>query len=557
MVQERGDLGVSFFDFLDIDEETQAILFLTRAQAMTDTAFVGILHKELIRGQGWQRTRSTLMRLGFAAGYSDCQFLRKAYAWRDDDHLLRAGIALHSFKGIARTRLARIDADRTEGTFRIEGAMDDSLEAGWHRQILGAAPAPVCWLHMGYLTGFLSAWWGDEVLVKEVECAGTGRQPKCRFEAQPASVFGESEKEDLDIFRYPDLGEDLSKMADLPILPKPASSKDGAGAVMNVFQTARRAGIIGRSKAMERSLKLALQVAVTDATVLLVGESGTGKELFARLIHEMSPRTKDSFLAVNCSALPETLLESELFGHVKGAFTGAAETRKGLCEAAGGGTILLDEIGEMTPATQVKLLRVLQDKEVRPVGGNRGTPVDIRIIAATNRDLDQMVADGSFREDLYYRLKVFPITVPPLRQRREDVVPLARHFLSRFSQTTGKKVNTLSPGTLKALSAYPWPGNVRELENVLERAVVLTTHDRIQEEDLPHEIGGRNLELPHDFGDDTLVLRDVEKRHILRVLAREGGHRQKTAKSLGIGVNTLWRKLKEYGVEGAGRGGAG
>ncbi|MHC5081844.1 MAG: sigma 54-interacting transcriptional regulator [Planctomycetota bacterium] len=386
---------------------------------------------------------------------------------------------------------------------------------------------------MGYLTGFLSAWWGDEVLVKEVECAGTGRQPKCRFEAQPASVFGESEKEDLDIFRYPDLGEDLSKMADLPILPKPASSKDGAGAVMNVFQTARRAGIIGRSKAMERSLKLALQVAVTDATVLLVGESGTGKELFARLIHEMSPRTKDSFLAVNCSALPETLLESELFGHVKGAFTGAAETRKGLFEAAGGGTILLDEIGEMTPATQVKLLRVLQDKEVRPVGGNRGTPVDIRIIAATNRDLDQMVADGSFREDLYYRLKVFPITVPPLRQRREDVVPLARHFLSRFSQTTGKKVNTLS------------------------RAVVLTTHDRIQEEDLPHEIGGRNLELPHDFGDDTLVLRDVEKRHILRVLAREGGHRQKTAKSLGIGVNTLWRKLKEYGVEGAGRGGAG
>jgi two-component system response regulator HydG len=408
------------------------------------------------------------------------------------------------------------------------------------------------------MSGFISALWGDEVLVREVECSATGRAEACRYIGKPAGEWEEDATEDLDILRYPALGSDLSKMGELPSVPEPSTAAERPPQSGDVFRLARAAGIIGRSKALERCLKLALQVSATDATVLLVGESGTGKELFAHLIHGRSSRAKSPFIAVNCSALPETLLESELFGHVKGSFTGAVGTRKGLFEAAHMGTILLDEIGEMTPATQVKLLRVLQEKEVRPVGGNRGTSVDVRIIAATNRDLDRMVAEGRFREDLYYRLKVFPIEITPLRGRREDVVPLARHFLARFSQTTGKRVNSLTPEALKSLTSYHWPGNVRELENMLERAVVLTSVERIREEDLPIDASGRPADPLREPEEEPTELKEMEKRHILRVLAREGGHRQRTAKALKIGVNTLWRKLKEYGVfPSGGQGGKG
>jgi transcriptional regulator with PAS, ATPase and Fis domain len=403
------------------------------------------------------------------------------------------------------------------------------------------------------MSGFTSALWGDEVLVRETECSATGRAEACRYVGLPAGEWDEEAQEDLDIIRYPALGSDLSKMGELPEVAGTPPVAEGAPQSGDPFRLARQSGIIGRSKALEKCLKLALQVTATDATVLLAGESGTGKELFAHLIHGRSPRSKAPFVAVNCSALPETLLESELFGHVKGSFTGAVESRKGLFEAAHKGTILLDEIGEMTPATQVKLLRVLQEKEVRPVGGNLGSSVDVRIIAATNRDLDKMVAEGQFREDLYYRLKVFPIEIPPLRERRDDVVPLARHFLSRFSQTTGKRVNSLTPEALKSLTAYHWPGNVRELENMLERAVVLTSVERIREEDLPIDASGHQAETFRDAeGEDPVELKEMEKKHILRVLAREGGHRQRTAKALKIGVNTLWRKLKEYGVAGPG-----
>jgi len=540
---------LSFFDFFDFDEERRVILFSGRRQVFADAGFLGILHRELIRVQGWRRSRGILLRVGFATGFTDCQTMRKVYTWEDDQKLLRAGMTFYAMKGIARPKVTRIEVDRAGSRFRLEGVLIDSQEAQWHKHLLGAAPAPVCWLQTGYLSGFASAWWGGEVLASETSCSATGRTNECTFLCLTAGEWDEDRQEELDMIRYPALGDDLSKMGDFPI-PRPSEKAGGtAGGVADVFKTARSVGIIGRSKALEQALKLALQVAPTDTSVLLVGESGTGKELFANLIHEESTRDKAPFIAVNCSALPEPLLESELFGHVKGSFTGAVESRKGLFEAADPGTLLLDEIGEMTPATQVKLLRVLQEKEVRPVGGNLGTPINVRIIAATNRDLDRMVAEGHFREDLYYRLKVFPIEIPPLRVRREDVVPLARNFLARFSRTTGKKVNSLTPGALKVLSNYVWPGNVRELENMLERAVVLTAGDRISEEDLPLDAASEGHDLSLVAGEEPVALKDMERHHILRVLGKEGGHRQRTAKALGIGVNTLWRKLKEYGVE--------
>ncbi|MHC4781367.1 MAG: sigma 54-interacting transcriptional regulator [Planctomycetota bacterium] len=451
--EESGSLP-GFFDLLDFDDDHKALHFNNRRQVMTDAGFLGVLHLELIRILGWRRTRGLLLRLGFSAGYADCQSLRQGFPWKNEKDLLLAGLSFHSMKGIVQNKLTRLEVDRARGHFLLEGEWENCLEAQWHQHLLGAAPAAVCWLQAGYLSGFGSAWWGDEILVREVECRGTGRTGLCRYEGRVAGDWGDEAQEDLDLLRYPSIGEELSKMGDLPSNVDAQGPSDPSTRPTDVFRIARKAGIIGRSKALEQCLKLATQVADTEATVLLVGESGTGKELFAHLIHEISHREKNSFVAVNCSALPEPLLESELFGHVKGSFTGAVESRKGLFEAAHGGTLLLDEIGEMTPATQVKLLRVLQDREVRPVGGNRGTPVDVRIVAATNRDLDRMVADGSFREDLYYRLKVFPIEIPTLRRRKEDVVPLARHFLARFSRAAGKKVNSLTPGALQALTAH-------------------------------------------------------------------------------------------------------
>ena len=298
---------------------------------------------------------------------------------------------------------------------------------------------------------------------------------------------------------------------------------------------------------MRRVLGLAERVAAVDAPVLLTGESGSGKERIARHIHALSSRSGGPFVAVNCGALPENLIESELFGHVKGAFTGADREHQGLFEAAVGGTLLLDEVGEIPLAVQVKLLRVLQDREVRAVGASRSRRVDVRIVAATNRDLGEMVRARAFRKDLYYRLEVVSLEVPPLRRRREDILPLAHAFVRRNCDTYHCGPCSLSARALDRLLAYAWPGNVRELEHAMERAVVLAEgKPRIEEGDLPPEvlIGG---EVPP--ADETLVpLAEMERRHILRVLAHHAGSRKETAKALGIGTNTLWRKLRAYGA---------
>jgi transcriptional regulator with PAS, ATPase and Fis domain len=305
--------------------------------------------------------------------------------------------------------------------------------------------------------------------------------------------------------------------------------------------------IVARSAAMRRVLGLAERVATVDAPVLLTGESGCGKERIARHIHALSRRSSGPFIPVNCGALPEHLLESELFGHVKGAFTGADRHHQGLFEAAAAGTLLLDEVGEIPLAVQVKLLRVLQDREVRPVGSSKSGKVDVRIVAATNRDLGEMVRARAFRKDLYYRLKVVSIEVPPLRQRREDILPLAHAFVRRNCDTYHCGPCSLSARALDRLLAYPWPGNVRELEHAMERAVVLAEgKPRIEESDLPPEILTGGEVPPPD--ESLLPLAELERRHILRVLALHGGGRKETAKTLGIGTNTLWRKLRTYGV---------
>lgn len=307
--------------------------------------------------------------------------------------------------------------------------------------------------------------------------------------------------------------------------------------------------LIAKSTSMRRVLELAARVAPSDATVLVTGESGSGKERLARFLHERSKRAKVPFLAINCGALPESLLESELFGYVKGAFTGASSDKKGLFEAATNGTLFLDEIGETSPQVQVKLLRALQEHTVRPVGATQDVVVNARIIAATNRDLEAMVSERSFRMDLFYRLKVVPLEVPPLRERRDDILPLALQLIGRACREHSCGPCALSHDVLDLFMAYGWPGNVRELENAIERAVLLAEgKPRIEVGDLPPEIRGQPTGTPISLQEPIRTLEAVERQHILATLDRLGGNRTKTATALGIGENTLWRKLKGYGL---------
>lgn len=305
--------------------------------------------------------------------------------------------------------------------------------------------------------------------------------------------------------------------------------------------------IVGRSPAMQEIFDIVERVANSTSNVLITGESGTGKEVIARALHQRSSRSKNSFVAINCTAIPDTLMESELFGHVKGAFTGAQADKRGLFEEAEGGTIFLDEIGDMNVALQAKLLRVLQERVIRPVGSTQSKTIDVRVIAATHCDLKQGIANGTFREDLYYRLAVIPLTMPPLRHRTEDIPLLAHHFLNKYSLMNGGRVHGFMPEALRRLMGLPWPGNVRELENLIERLVVMSKTPTIRAEDIPL---GEERSFEHFYGQnvgDLPSLDALEKRYITLVLEKTGQRKEKAAQILGISRRTLYRKEREYG----------
>jgi DNA-binding NtrC family response regulator len=310
--------------------------------------------------------------------------------------------------------------------------------------------------------------------------------------------------------------------------------------------------LVGTSPAMASLRCLLERVADSDATVLITGESGTGKEVVAKTLHHRGRRAAGPFVAVNCAAMPEPLLESELFGHVRGAFTDAKTARTGLLVQASGGTLLLDEIGEMPPGLQPKLLRALEERKVRPVGGSAEVPFDVRIIAATNRDLETAIDNGRFREDLYYRINVLNVPLPPLRSRGGDVLLLAQHFIEHFARQSQKEVKGLASATAERLMAYPWPGNIRELKNCMERAVALTCYDNIAPEDLPEKIRdyhSKHVVIAGDDLEELAPLEEVERRYILRVLEAAGGNKSLAAQTLGVNRKTLYRKLAGYGID--------
>jgi len=510
---------------------------------LLDAVALGLLRKLLIDTLGEAGAHGVLTRFGFAHGWRTAESLRTAFPWDDENEWRHAGGRLHTLQGLVVA--VAPEGDPAPGPKPVgDSIWLDSYEAEQHLVHLGQADHPVCWTLTGFASGYLSHVWGREIFALETRCRGKG-DAVCRVVARPREQWGEEIAAELPYYSEDCLAETAGRLTNelRKVERKLRARRQELGA--RVAKQVDPAGMVIASEAMRRVVDLGRRVGPVDSTVLVTGESGVGKERVARLIHDASTRTAGPFVGINCGAVPEGLLESELFGHARGAFTGAAQDRPGLFEAAQGGTIFLDEIGEMPPAMQVKLLRTLQEHEVRRVGENRSRKVDARVVAATNRDLAAEVHAARFRQDLYYRLRVVEIRVPPLRERRDDILPLARTFLVDAGARLGRKVSGFTPAAAQQLVRYDWPGNVRELENAVERAVVLVRGHRIDVEDLPEEVG---LALPGVAAAGSVrTLREIEREYITAVLRANDGNRTRTAQQLGIGPATLYRKLKAYG----------
>ena len=514
------------------------IQFLGHRVIILDVVAMGVLRRELVNSLGVSAARNIFTRLGYAHGWLTAESLDSEYPGLLQDPM--CGPVLHTLQGIVKFKEIKIEGHYLNARFTV--AWEDSYEAEQHILHVGKAHEPVCWALTGYVSGYVSRMHNREVYCIEQRCLGKG-DAFCFAETRPKEEWGDAINEHLPFFQERTIDEMLKD-----VTTKLRHSERRLRQLKKLLDSdVYPSGIISTSKAMVQVLDLAKRAAKVDSSVVITGESGVGKEMVARLIHDESTRASRPFVAINCGAVAETLLESEFFGHVKGAFTGADRDRVGLFEAAQGGTVFLDEIGEMTPGMQTKLLRVLQEKEVRRVGENKPRSVDIKVIAATNRDLDREVETGRFRSDLYYRLCVIELVVPPLRERTEDILPLARFFLKKASERFGRYFDGFSLQAAERLSAYHWPGNVRELQNTVERAVALCSGSVIQSEDLSRLVRKEILE-PNEPG-GILPLHETERKSILAALEATGGDKKQAARKLGISLASLYRKLKEYGGE--------
>jgi two-component system response regulator HydG len=544
-------------ELLELDPERGVIHFAGQRALLLDAVAMGLLRKYLVENFGVIAARAVLTQFGFAHGWRMAEAMRAEFRWDSDADWRDAGTRIHALEGLFRVEPGGKDVQSKEGVMIV-----GSYEAEQHLLHFGRSDVAVCWTISGLTSGYISHSSGSEIYVLEDRCIGKG-DAGCRLLGRTRVEWGEERADELRFYEPLRLAECLDvSLHRVTETLKVAERKlrDRRRALVRVARDIEEPlGIVSKSPTMRQLVDLARRVAKVDSTVLITGESGSGKERIARLIHDESTRAAGPFIAVNCGAITETLLESELFGHARGAFTGATQDRPGLFEAANGGTLLLDEVGEVSQGMQIKLLRSLQEREIRRVGENKNRRVDVRIVAATNRDLAQRVAGGDFRQDLYYRLKVIELRVPALRDRRDDILPLARVLLAEMALRMKRKISAITPGAADQLLRYEWPGNVRELENAMERAVALARGARVDLEDLPEEIR-RALPLPLPSAGDVRPLEEVEKDYILAALAANGGNQTHTADQLQIGSATLYRKLKGYGSIGKprrGRGGGG
>jgi DNA-binding NtrC family response regulator len=541
-------------EVLEFRPEEGVIRLHEQRVVILSAAALGLLRKELVATLGTDSARRLLLRFGYADGYHDAVSLRDRLRWRDPIEGFRAGAALHTMEGIVRVEITKVEHDPSSGRFAAEITWHHSYEAEQHLHHFGRSGTPVCWSLIGYVSGFASACIGQEVYFKERKCVGCG-DAVCAIVGRDASTW----QEDIEALRFDFQGADLGaeverlraavhrKQQSLARREREVEGRERELDVLRerVRRHARAQKFVLASPAMQDVLELAARVAPLDTTVLVNGESGTGKEFVVKMIHDQSARSGGPLVSVNCAALTDTLLESELFGHVRGAFTGAVRDKPGLFEVASAGTLFLDEVGDIAPALQAKLLRALQQGEIRRVGSERIVRVNPRVIAATNRDLRAEVEAGRFREDLYFRLGAFVITVPPLRERQEAIAPLAQEFVRRAAARFKRDVRGIAPEAMSRLLSYDWPGNVRELEHAMERAVILAPGKRIAPQDLPPEVRSRSRQR----ASHTFDLEQQERALIQQALERYKGNRRETAEALRISPVTLWRKIKRYKLD--------
>ena len=525
-------------ELLELDPGGGMIHFAGPRALIFDAVAQGLLRSELIDTFGERTARGILSRYGYIHGRRLAVAMKTKFKWDSEGDWRRAGAKILALQG-----LFMLDPEGPD-TFSLEGgSWRVSYEAEQHLLLKGRSDKPVCWNLCGIISGYLSCVLDKEMYALEDKCIGKG-DSACHVMIKSEEEWGYEVEGELAVFKRVGIDEALRDVTTK--LKRTESELQERTRKLAVIAKIEEdpAELMARSPEMRKLMELAKTIAAIDSTVLITGESGTGKERVARFVHDHSAHADGPFIAVNCGAITETLLESELFGHARGSFTGAAADRPGLFEAANGGTLFLDEVGEITLPMQVKLLRAIQEREVRRVGKNKSRPINVRLVSATNKDLKAEVAEKRFREDLYYRLNVVELVVPPLRNRREDILPLARLLLAESAIHMKRSVDGLTAPAADLLLVYAWPGNVRELANAMERAVAVAKTNRVDVADLPPQV----LTLVSLISDKGVprFLRDVEKDCIMGALEKTEGNRRKAADLMGVGVATLYRKLKAY-----------
>ncbi|MBI2313824.1 MAG: sigma 54-interacting transcriptional regulator [Betaproteobacteria bacterium] len=419
------------------------------------------LRKEIIDTLGLERARGLLTRMGYASGVHDAELAKSRMENLSDIDAFMTGPQLHTLEGIVLVTPIKLELDRAKGHFYGEFLWENSWEGQWHRRDFGVHREPVCWTQIGYACGYTSAFMGRPILYKEVECSGAGAD-HCRIVGKPVEEW-EDAADHMKYFNQESIADQLFDL-----------QNQVAHLRSSIMEKAKMpTDMVGESPGFRAAYELLKKAANNQISVLLLGETGVGKEMFARCLHELGPRANAPFVAVNCAAIPHELVESELFGVEKGAYTGAQVSRPGRFERAHGGTLFLDEVGDLPLPVQAKLLRVLQEGEVERLGDSKTRKINVRMVAATNVNLQQLVKEGSFRSDLFYRLNAYQVCIPPLRDRKEDVRLLVKRFIQKYSVLYEKKIAGITDKAKKALLAYSWPGNIRELQNTVERGVIL------------------------------------------------------------------------------------
>ncbi len=553
--------AIHLVELLDFRPDDGSIWLENERVVIQNSSALGMLRKDLIQNYGAEAARRFILRMAYAQGYLQGLILVERYGVKVADP---SGPIIFGLEGLGKVTVVVKISDPDGPAFHEEGIIHKSPDAEQHMLLFGKSEMPVCWNATGFASGYHSAVRGKLLYFEEETCVAMGDScchviGRAVAGSQPPYQISRTSSPATDLLPMGDIFGDIrdemnrkfqtfrKKRPHVKLHESSPGSDDDSESRAGVERAIDLPGenrFIVSDRAMSIAVHAAMQVAPLPTTVLIRGESGTGKEFFAHLIHHNSGHTNAPFVSLNCAALTESLLESELFGHVRGAFTGAIRDKAGLLELARDGTLFLDEVGDMPPSVQAKLLRALELRQIRKVGGEADIKVRARVVAATNVDLPAAIDAGTFRRDLYFRLAGFEIHLPALQERREAIPILAYEFLKIAASAFGKKVVSISPRAMSRLIHYSWPGNVRELKHAIERAVIVSTSAEIQIDDLPGK-GSQNV----GYSADTLNLRQNERNLILQALLEAKGNRSIAARNLHIDPATLWRKMKRYNID--------